>query len=74
MEQNDTQSIQVPDTDNTAVRVDMNEVQIHLKFPGYDIAIPVDVARMLADATTYLVEQVGGPLTPGQVDDIKNLR
>jgi len=59
-------SIQVPDEDQVAVQVDMREVQIHLKWPDHDIAIPLNVARELADATTYLVEQVGGPLTRQQ--------
>ncbi len=62
------ESIQVPD--EIAVQVDMNEVQIHLKWEGYDIALPLTVARLVADSTTYLVEQVGGPLTPEQVEGL----
>lgn len=58
------ESIQVPD--EVAVQVDMHEVQIHLKWGDYDIALPLTVARLVADATTHLVEQVGGPLKPEQ--------
>jgi hypothetical protein len=61
-------SIQVPD--EVAVQVDMREVQIHLKWEGYDIALPLPVARLVADSTTYLVEQVGGPLTPEQAEGL----
>lgn len=56
------QSIQVPD--EVAVQVDLHEVQIHLKWEGYDIALPVTVARLVADATTHLVERV--PSASGQ--------
>ncbi len=55
------ESIQVPD--QVAVQVDMREVQIHLKWNDHDIALPLPVARLVADATTHLVEQVDGPLT-----------
>ena len=58
------ESIQVPD--EVAVQVDMNEVQIHLKWDGYDMALPLHIARLVSDATTHLVEQVGGPLTAEQ--------
>lgn len=59
------ESIQVPD--EVTIQVDMREVQIHLKWSQYDIAIPLDVARQLTIATDQLVEQVGGPLTTEQV-------
>ena len=36
-----------------------HEVQIHLKWEEYDIAIPLHVARQLAEATDQLVEHVG---------------
>lgn len=62
------ENIQVPD--EVAVQVNMNEVQIHLKWGEYDIALPLTVARLVADATTHLVEQVGGPLTPGQMREL----
>jgi hypothetical protein len=65
------ESIQVPDEDNVAVQVDMHEVQIHLKWPGYDLALPLNVARLVSDATAYLVEQVGGPLTTQQREQIR---
>jgi hypothetical protein len=57
-------NVQVPD--EVAVQVDMREVQIHLTWDGHDIALPLHVARMVAEATTHLVEQVGGALTPEQ--------
>lgn len=66
------ESIQVPD--EIAVQVDMHEVQIHLKWPGYDIALPLEVARLVADATTHLVEQVGGPITRQQAEEIRHLK
>jgi hypothetical protein len=65
------ESIQVPD--EVAVQVDMHEVQIHLKWEGYDIALPLNVARMVSDATTHLVEQVGGPLTAQQREALERL-
>lgn len=55
------ENIQVPD--EVTLQVDMHEVQIHLKWPEYDIAIPLHVLRQLSTATDELVEQVGGPLT-----------
>ncbi|HZU11843.1 MAG TPA: hypothetical protein VFB58_03310 [Chloroflexota bacterium] len=58
-------SIQVPD--QVEVDVNMHEVQIHLRFPDYDIAIPLHVCRQLSTATDYLVEQAGGPLTPDEI-------
>jgi hypothetical protein len=63
------ESIQVPD--EVAVQVDMHEVQIHLKWAEYDIALPLHVARLVADATAHLVEQVGGPLTAQQEQELK---
>lgn len=60
-------SIQVPD--EIAIDVNMHEVQIHLKWQGYDIALPLHVARQISEATNYLVEQVGGPLTPEEIRD-----
>lgn len=65
-------NIQVPDEDQVAVQVDMHEAQIHIKWPDHDIAIPLNVLRELTDATTYLVEQVGGPLTPQQKRELQN--
>ncbi|MGI8967624.1 MAG: hypothetical protein ACR2GA_00770 [Chloroflexota bacterium] len=56
------ESSQVPD--EIAIQVDIHEVQIHLKWEGYDIALPLTVCRMVSESTAYLVEQVGGP-TPG---------
>jgi len=53
------ESIQVPD--EIAVQVDMHEVQIHLKWDNYDIALPLNVARLISDATDQLIERVGGP-------------
>ena len=58
-------SIQVPD--EIAVQVDLHEVQVHLKWDDYDIALPLYVARQVSEATTHMVEQVGGPLTPDEV-------
>jgi hypothetical protein len=52
------ESIQVPD--QVAVQADMREVQIHVKWEGYDIALPVHVARLIADAAAQLVEQGPG--------------
>ncbi|MDQ2744958.1 MAG: hypothetical protein M3Z66_22055 [Chloroflexota bacterium] len=63
------ESIQVPD--NVAIQVDMNEVQIHLKWPGYDIALPLMVARLVANDTAHLVEQVGGPMTTEQIEQLR---
>jgi hypothetical protein len=63
------ESIQVPD--EIAVQVDMNEVQIHLKWDQYDIALPLHVARLVSDATTHLVEQVGGELTRQQREQLE---
>ncbi len=53
------ESIQVPD--EIAIQVDIHEVQIHLKWEGYDIVLPLTVCRMVSESTAYLVEQVGGP-------------
>ncbi len=53
------ESIQVPD--EIAVQVDMHEVQIHLKWENYDIALPLTVARLVSDATDRLIQSVGGP-------------
>lgn len=58
------ESIQVPD--EVTVRVDMHEVQVHLSWPEYDIALPLHILRQLSTATDQLVEQVGGPLTAHQ--------
>lgn len=63
------ESIQVPD--EIAIQEDMHEVQIHLKWDQYDIALPLTVARLVADATTHLVEQVGGPLTAQQREELR---
>lgn len=52
------QSIQVPA--EVAVQVDLHEVQIHLKWGEYDMALPLTVARLVADATAKLVETVPG--------------
>lgn len=65
------ESIQVPD--EVAVQVDMHEVQIHVKWNEYDIALPLNVARLVADATTHLVEQVGGPLTAQQREQLERM-
>jgi hypothetical protein len=65
------ESIQVPD--EVAVQVDMHEVQIHLKWEGYDIALPLHIARLVSDATTHLVEQAGGPLTAQQREALDRL-
>lgn len=62
------ESIQVPD--EVVVRVDMHEVQLHLAWNEYDIAIPLHVARQLSIATDQLVEQAGGPLTPDQIREM----
>jgi len=55
------ESIQAPD--QVAVQVDMHEVQVHVKWDGYDIALPLTVARLVSDATAQLVEWVDGPRT-----------
>lgn len=62
------ESIQVPD--EVTVQVDMREVQIHLKWPQYDIAMPLHILRQLSIATDQLVEQVGGPLTADQAREV----
>lgn len=67
------ESIQVPDEDQVAIQVDLHEVQIHVKWPDYDIALPLNVARLVADATTLLVEQVGGPLTDQQREQLERM-
>jgi hypothetical protein len=59
------ESIQVPD--EVTVRADMHEVQVHLSWNQYDIAIPLHVARQLIITTDELVERAGGPLTPDQL-------
>jgi hypothetical protein len=51
------ESIQVPD--QVAVGADMHEVQVHVRWDEYDIALPVHVARLVADAAAQLVEGVG---------------
>jgi hypothetical protein len=53
------ESIQVPD--EVTLRVDMHEVQLHLIWEEYDIALPLTVCRLVADNTRHLVQQVGGP-------------
>jgi hypothetical protein len=63
------ENIQAPD--EVAVRVDLHEVQIHLTWPDYDIALPLHVARMVADATTHLVEDAGGPLTAQMREELE---
>jgi hypothetical protein len=65
------ESIQVPD--EVAVQVDMHEVQIHVKWDEYDIALPLHIARLVADATTHLVEQAGGPLTAQQREQLERM-
>jgi hypothetical protein len=50
-------SIQVPD--QVAVRADMHEVQVHVRWDEYDIALPVHVARLVTDAAAQLVEGMG---------------
>lgn len=54
-------SIQVPD--EVTIQVNMHEVQVHVIWEGYDIALPLHILRQLGTATDQLVEQVGGPLT-----------
>lgn len=49
------ESIQVPD--EVAVQVDMREVQIHVKWEEYDIALPLHIARLISDASTHLVQE-----------------
>lgn len=66
------QSIQVPDETGVAVQVDLHEVQIHVKWDEYDIAFPLNVARLVADSTTYLVQQVGGRLTERQREELRS--
>src|SRR5947209_20475240 len=51
------ETIQV--ADQVAIEVNLHEVQIHLKWDEYDIAIPLHVARQLAEGTDQLVEHVG---------------
>jgi hypothetical protein len=45
--------------DHVAVEANYREVQVHLKWDEYDIAIPLHVARQLAEVTDQLVEHVG---------------
>ena len=52
------ENVQVPD--QVAVQADMHEVQIHVKWDEYDIALPLHVARMVADQVTLLVERDPG--------------
>lgn len=63
------ESIQVPD--EVAVRADMHEVQIHLSWSEYDIALPLHVARLVADTTTHLVEQVDRPIATQQSGEME---
>lgn len=54
-EEEHMESIQVPD--EVAVQVDMREVQIHVKWEEYDIALPLHIARLISDASTHLVQE-----------------
>ena len=51
------ETIQV--ADQVSVEANYHEVQVHLKWDEYDIAIPLHVARLLAETTGQLVEHVG---------------